>query len=627
MSHLGIVLLASAATARIVVAPGALPQGARIEVVSLATGAVATQEVGIEEVALPAPEGEVVLSVFSPNGTARGFSKIAIKPGKDLKVVDPPAPARGHAQLSVELSLPRDAARGRKEVAVFLVTHDKKLRPDVFVDADASRFSAFWLAAPRGPIRVVAESKRWTLSKPLESEIPDRGAIALRGWVVPKPTLTVRFQASDSARHGLAEVELLDCEKQAGHAGPLPVPLCTLRATESGPTNGTFEFHDLDPALYALRWTRGPMRDTLPVDLHDARSLEIEIPLRTFDVAGRVTAGGKEVPASLVWEPPNSGLTFEAKADDDGQYRLALVRRGRYLVRISVEGLETDTEAVSFEGDDPRDERRDFDIPANHVTVRVLDSETTQPIPASSVYWSPIDPLPGGGVSKADEAGAVVLPPLRKGRWEVNAWAKGYREGPAAVVDVDEKTRERTLDVRLHKGKGLRIRVLDPEGAPAAGGILNGQVAGTGGTFGGFVDGEGFVTVDEPISLGQPFSAWDARGSLGVFRWSGEEEQVVRIPASGPPFTVLFLSEDGRARPGWVAMFSIDGIPVSYYADRQRRAGGDVAAGADGRQVLAGLPPFGTVTLSPAWKSDAAVTRALPIVEEIVFTVPPAPGR
>ena len=554
MAFPGVVLLATAAAGRLFVAPGTLPEGARIEITSVSTGVSEAREVGKEGAAFAQPPGEIVVSVFSPNGKTRGFMRLTVRSGEELGIVDPPVPARGRGQLGAVLSFPKDAASGRKEVALFLVGGGKKLRPDVVVDADTSHLFAFWLDAPARPVRIVTESRAWTLAKALEAEIPDRGAFAASGELVVKPSITVRFDAGDAALHGPADVELLDCEKQAGHTGPLPVPLCTLRATELGSSRGSFVFHELDPSLYALRWTRGPLRDTLEMDLHDARSIEKVIALRTFEVSGRVTAGGKESPATLVWEPVNSGLTFEAKAGEDGQYRVPLVRRGRYLVKVAIEGLEPDTRLQRFEGDEFRDERRDFDVPWNRITVRVLDAKTAEPVPGAAVGWGPADDDRGGSVSNADELGTLALPPLRIGKWEISAWTKGYRQP-------------------------------------------------------------------------QAFSAWDARGRLGVFRCSGEEEQVVRIPPSGPPFAVRFLSEDGKPRPGWVATFSIDGITVPPSGNRQNKAGGDVKAGADGRQILAGLPAFGVVTLIPAWKADAAVTRTLPVTEEIVFIVPPAPGR
>ena len=621
MAFPGVVLLATAAAGRLFVAPGTLPEGARIEITSVSTGVSEAREVGKEGAAFAQPPGEIVVSVFSPNGKTRGFMRLTVRSGEELGIVDPPVPARGRGQLGAVLSFPKDAASGRKEVALFLVGGGKKLRPDVVVDADTSHLFAFWLDAPARPVRIVTESRAWTLAKALEAEIPDRGAFAASGELVVKPSITVRFDAGDAALHGPADVELLDCEKQAGHTGPLPVPLCTLRATELGSSRGSFVFHELDPSLYALRWTRGPLRDTLEMDLHDARSIEKVIALRTFEVSGRVTAGGKESPATLVWEPVNSGLTFEAKAGEDGQYRVPLVRRGRYLVKVAIEGLEPDTRLQRFEGDEFRDERRDFDVPWNRITVRVLDAKTAEPVPGAAVGWGPADDDRGGSVSNADELGTLALPPLRIGKWEISAWTKGYRQPTPTILDVDAKTRERTLTIALQKSAGPKIRVLDPDGAPAAGGFL------TGDGFGGGADAEGRVTLDDPLETGQAFSAWDARGRLGVFRWSGEEEQVVRIPPSGPPFAVRFLSEDGKPRPGWVATFSIDGIRVTPSGNRQNKAGGDVKAGADGRQILAGLPAFGVVTLIPAWKADAAVTRTLPVTEEIVFIVPPAPGR
>ena len=68
---------------------------------------------------------------------------------------------------------------------------------------------------------------------------------------------------------------------------------------------------------------------------------------------------------------------------------------------------------------------------------------------------------------------------------------------------------------------------------------------------------------------------------------------------------------------------SVDGVlDDKRFADQCLAAGGDCFAGDDGALRVAGLPAFGVVTLIPVGHAELAVTRNLPVFEEITFTIP-----
>jgi hypothetical protein len=107
-----------------------------------------------------------------------------------------------------------------------------------------------------------------------------------------------------------------------------------------------------------------------------------------------------------------------------------------------------------------------------------------------------------------------------------------------------------------------------------------------------------------------------------VFHWSGVDQQDLVIPPSAPPVLVRFVSGDGQPRPRWAPGFSIDGVQIPLYLSRFESSGGDTNSRADGTFRLAGLPASGVLILWPFGMPELAITRPLPVTEEVVFTVP-----
>jgi hypothetical protein len=110
---------------------------------------------------------------------------------------------------------------------------------------------------------------------------------------------------------------------------------------------------------------------------------------------------------------------------------------------------------------------------------------------------------------------------------------------------------------------------------------------------------------------------------LGVFHWSGDDLQDLVIPPSAPPILVRFVSPDGQPRSRWATFFAIDGVTYVDNSKRIELVGGDFRSRPDGTFRIGGLPASGTLTIWPLGIPNLAVTRPLPVLEEIVFTVPP----
>ncbi len=69
---------------------------------------------------------------------------------------------------------------------------------------------------------------------------------------------------------------------------------------------------------------------------------------------------------------------------------------------------------------------------------------------------------------------------------------------------------------------------------------------------------------------------------------------------------------------------AVDGIlDDKRFADQALASGGQWVSDETGRMSVAGIPGQGTLTIYPFGKPDLAVTRILPVTEELTFTLPP----
>ncbi|MEO8055903.1 MAG: hypothetical protein ABI768_12170 [Acidobacteriota bacterium] len=608
--------------ARLFVPPGTLPKGSRVEIVQVETGRREVREVG--EGAGAAPDfrtraGTFVVSVFGADGRMRGFTRITAKKDDEIAIFAPSSSARGRGQLSVDLTFPKDAKPDPRDVALLLVGHEMRLAPDVFVFTGGTRAKAFWLDVPAGRAAIALTSRGWTLAKPLSSEVPERGAVAVSGEAVERPSLRLLFDVAESVGHGNVEVDLLNCENERNFPGPVPIERCAPIVSGKGRSDEGLFFEGLDPVLFAVRWKLGKWSDTVMVDMQNARPVEKRIAVRPFEVSGRVTAGGAPTAAKLRFWAVNTGHSFETEAGDDGIYRLALVRRGWYTVGIRRPGAPRFGAELKLEGGELRDEHADFDVPLNRVVVRILEARVGQPIPGAEVF---VEDGRGNFSEHADSEGKATLPPLEKGWYEITGRAKGHQRSKPQRILVDESTGEREIEIRLQPSADVRIRVLDAHGTLAVRAAVGVMEVGGDTVSGALTDDQGVALLPDPISKGQALAVWDAGGRIGVFRWSGEEQQDLVMPRPGPPVAVRFVAPDGEPRPRWATLFAIDGIAYRDGSTRIAACGGDHQSRPDGTFRICGLPATGTLRIWPFGKPDLAVTRPLPVTEEIVFTVP-----
>jgi len=217
-------------------------------------------------------------------------------------------------------------------------------------------------------------------------------------------------------------------------------------------------------------------------------------------------AGG--APASrvqiVVIDFTRTGATIESTyADAEGRYRIAGLDGGLYGIYLT-RGISLDSvflETVSIPSR-PLEVRRDLTLPGGAIAGRVRDARTGAPMPrARLALLTDVGAGPAflAGTGVADDDGAFRFGDLSPRHYRVSATADGYgQEATERFFLADDETRER-IDLSLHPGGSLALRVLDPEGKPVAR------------AFVAFRDPEG-----NTIPIGIPMPWTEADGSFGA---------------------------------------------------------------------------------------------------------------
>jgi hypothetical protein len=594
-----------------------LPVGAYLTAVDEKTGVLHSRKVDGSVAHVRIPGRPVILCGFESDGRPIGCQRVMAKPGETVRLPGFPQPAKGRGQLLVGFVYP--AREPPWDVAVALRIGEKKIAPDV-VTARFTHFYAIWFDAPAGQGTLELTSKFWTTDSSASIEVPERRTAArMKIPLVRKPTLKVTLLGAASLGAGALDMDLFSCEKHLEFDQAPALPLCSLAASESGIPAQTFVFADLSSSAYALRWKKPPFESATWIDMRDGKSREERLPVELLELGGRVTRRGKGVAARIHWEAYNSGAAYETVADDDGRYSVTVAQKGRHFVRVR--GDDGRTFARDFSVGDVQ--RYDIEIPANQIRMRVVTGQEN-PVVAARIFYEVLTPPPEErqedvGQRRTDKEGKATLPPLPPGTLKASISAEGFRPAEIQPLEITEKTEDEEILVRLTTGAGIRLHILDSTGSPA----VNARIWTESESSGAMADASGTAVFEEPLSAGAPLVAFDTRGSMGFFRYSGDEEQTVQIPPSGPPILVRFLSPDGKPLDRKNVFVGVGGVlDVRRVLNQALAAGGGPSSLADGSLRVAGLPAEGLLTICPAFRLDLAITRTLPIREEIVFTLP-----
>ena len=596
---------------------GHVPIGGSLEALDERYGVMHARKVDGPVARVRVPGRRVILCAFDEKKGPLGCQGAIAGAGETTILPGLPRPGRGRGQLLVGLTYPDESAPA--DVRVVLRSGGRVVSPDAIVSGRSLRLFAVWYDAPAGPARLELTSRHW-FAREADVGVPERGTAVVSGIALSrKPKLKVSLEGEERLGAGDVSVDVFtSCPADVvSRDTPPPLAYCQKAGTLTGPPGTTFEFPDLDAGLVAVRWRKEPLSNARWVDLRDGESREESVPVEVFEVYGTVRRSGRPIPAEMKWEMGNDVATFRTRTDPDGSYRVFVGQPGEWGV-----GLRDDSGRVF--GDScvvESDLRCDFDVPSNRVTVRVVD-EKDEPVEGAKVNYEVRGPAPGHesrdmGAATTNKIGTAALAPLRTGVLSLKVFVEKFAPGTAEPFEVTEATTDHEITVRLRRGAGIRISIVTPEGTPAR------QAQVWSGRDGAAADESGVAMFEAPLGPGSPLIAFDLKGEMAFTRFPGGDSFEVRIPRSGPPIRVRFQRPDGTPVPATGVHVAVDGIlDDKRFFDQAFAAGGQLVSDESGAMRVAGLPAQGALTIYPFGRLDLAVIRTLPVLDELVFTLP-----
>ncbi len=590
--------------------------GYRLDVLDVESGALFQTIFSSSSAVLQVPARAIVGSLKDPNGREQGFFRVSPKPGEKVEISAPRHDQKGRGQFFCGFLFPAAKPGGYTDLAPVLVSGDKSVAPDLLITGDTWRVYAFWFDVPAGPFRILTKAREWTPRTIPDGEVPDRGALSLPEIpVVRKPSLSVSLNAEARIGDGGVEFTLLDCYRGADFAGPPQFSLCDQVGSGSVRVQEPMLFDLLTPSLYGLRWRVGRLSGFARFDMRDAQSRVEKLSPKVFEMRGRVSRRREPVSAAaLEWRAAVSEDVFRATADPDGNYQVLLSQPDSFIVSIDGDTFNKFVELVAVNADGVRD----FEIPGGQVSILVKDKSSGSPVAGAKVGFT-MKPAVGDlsgrmGFVVADEKGFARLPPISSGTCSVSAVAPGYRRSEPLLLQIVAKE-DRDESLALERSNDHKLTVLEVNGAAAAGATaswLDESITGDAGP-------DGVITVDRDLPEGQAVTVFTRSGAVGVLNWTLSEENRIRIPPTGTSFVVRFRDADGKGVAGQFPRYSVNGVliphPYDYLA--RVRAGGDMNSKRDGTVLIRGLPSQGMLTIWPALHPEAAITRPLPVGEEL----------
>jgi protocatechuate 3,4-dioxygenase beta subunit/5-hydroxyisourate hydrolase-like protein (transthyretin family) len=182
------------------------------------------------------------------------------------------------------------------------------------------------------------------------------------------------------------------------------------------------------------------------------------------ELVGVVSRAGRPASSVLISATPilpEIRTRGRTESDDDGSYRIEGLADGRYqLVFSGASGPYHRTADVQGST------RLDIELPSSSISGMVIDAQSHAPLADVDVTAISGQERMSADVRRAttDSTGRYMLTDLDAGTYQVRATRSGYQQ-EVRVVNV-RQTDER-WDFELHRGSGIRLRVVDAvNGAP-----------------------------------------------------------------------------------------------------------------------------------------------------------------
>ena len=196
---------------------------------------------------------------------------------------------------------------------------------------------------------------------------------------------------------------------------------------------GSVQFEAVPATLLTADLRCGRRRVTGSIDLSDGRDAVIHLEPTAFKVEGTLFIDDEPGPGTI--EFAGNGDWIRTSADESGRYSCVLFHPLE-MVRARAEEA-FDWRLFGISPPITEDEEKDLYLPAGSVSVEVLNSSTSEPIPNATVSYLMEEPKRGGDdpggrqgsrglTTNAD--GIVFLPGMFEGELELSVKASGFRD-------------------------------------------------------------------------------------------------------------------------------------------------------------------------------------------------------
>jgi hypothetical protein len=477
---------------------------------------------------------------------------------------------------------------------------ERRIEPDLVVVAGLRSY-AFWyeLEVAEGDLR--ADTPSSLVDGQRMSARP--GAVEHRGvFMAAKPSLEVEVHLPPALGGETSTLRLEEVESKR-----------LVASREVSAAHLVHRFERLMPGTFqvSLETPVGRTRET--VYLHQGKDGRVVLEPKALVLHGRVLRGAAGCPAKLTFTG-TSGDTRAVVTDREGAYRAILppVRS----VSIAPAGAEGESIVEGFDPFLEESGERDFRLPNVHLHVRVVDQVSGKGISEARVIAHNAylheeagreSPRERGLDVTTDGNGRVVLPLIGPGTVEVWARVPGYLWGSTVEVTLaEEGDDDPTLEVALVPD-GVTVRVLLPQGAPAAGAhaVLVPDLAWGATSFSTIADDDGLLHIpkgEEGVLVVK--HPWAGFASRPWHPRRDEDEQVQLTEPSAVALQVLVTDVRGVPVAGahiglWVQGQRLSEGVVTFLTGRSPRTDGA------GYWTAEGLP-LGFVAVL-AWSSRPGV--------------------
>lgn len=391
---------------------------------------------------------------------------IAYDAAGDPSLVSQPFDIAAGASIDIALHPP---ASGSDVVALLsgtsvadvapILTSESVTKPADVVIATETQLTAIWYGIEDRHASIAASNKVSYLA-PLEIRPRSRSVTTVRAEMRPLPSLHVSIEAegklaAEAVQNGVLRL------REEGNASAL--------AERKLDGEREVQFAALKPASYVIELELTEWTATTRADLTTGADSNVTIDVEPISITGRVTQNGKPVQTRVALRyGPNLRKT---ETDENGDYALRVWRKGRYQLEVAPTqppSTEPHLEMLVITGD----KVVDIDLPANRLSLRVIDDATRKPIGAAQV--SVRSTWEGSRVTirsvMTNDAGVAQLPPFYPGEITLQASAEGYLDGQPVRVPILDRMDPREIELALQRdAAGSALSVMLPNGAPAAG--------------------------------------------------------------------------------------------------------------------------------------------------------------